>query len=272
VREKAAHPVMRPDRAPGRRRAATAVRAVATALLPVTLRDWIRTQQRRYGLQWARVGTLDFGDLRRVSPVSPCFGLDRGRTPDRHYIEQFLAACADDIRGRTLEMMDDAYTCKFGGDRVARRDVLHSVPGNPRATIVADLTRDDPVPEDAFDCIVCTQTLQFIYEPGAALRRLRRMLRPGGVLLLTGHGISRIGRREGVDDWGEYWRFTAQSLRRLFAETFPGDDVRVEVFGNVLAAVATLHGLAATELTPAELDHRDANYEVVLAVRAVRGA
>ena len=257
-------------RAPGRHGAARAVRAVATALLPVGVRDWIRAQQRRYGLQWARVGSLDFGDLHRVSPVSPVFGLDRGRTVDRHYIESFLAAHAADIQGRVLEFMDDAYTRKFGGDHVARRDVLHSVAGNPRATIVGDLTSDDPLPTDAFDCIVCTQTLQFIYEPRLALRRLRAMLKPGGVLLLTAHGTSRSGRREGVDDWGEYWRFTAQSLERIFAETFPDDDVRLEVYGNVLAAVATLHGLAATELSAAELDYRDPNYEVLLAVRACR--
>jgi hypothetical protein len=94
------------------------------------------------------------------------------------------------------------------------------------------------------------------------------MLKPGGVLLLTAHGTSRIGRRVGVDDWGEYWRFTAQSLERLFAETF--GDARIEAYGNVLAAVATLHGLAATELTDAELDYRDPNYEVLLAVRAVK--
>jgi hypothetical protein len=40
----------------------------------------------------------------------------------------------------------------------------------------------------------------------------------------------------------------------------------------VLAAVATLHGLAESELTPAELDYRDPNYEVLLAVRATRPA
>jgi SAM-dependent methyltransferase len=254
----------------GRHRVAGTVRAIGTALLPVDLRNWIRAQQRRYGLQWTRVGTVDFGQLRRVSPISPVFAFDRGQLVDRYYIEQFLSACSGDVRGRVLEMMDDAYTRKFGGARVTRSDVLHSVAGNPRATIVADLTADNSLPSDAFDCIVCTQTLQFIYEPRLALRRLREMLKPGGVLLLTAHGTSRIGRREGVDDWGEYWRFTAQSLERLFAETFPEDDVRIDGYGNVLAAVATLHGLAATELDAAELDYRDPNYEVLLAVRACK--
>jgi len=257
--------------APGQRRGARAVRALATALVPVKTRDWIRAQQRRYGLQWPRVGRLHFGDLRRVSPVSPAFAFDRGQMVDRYYIERFLSACAGDVRGHVLEMMDDVYTRKFGGDRVARSDVLHSVPGNPRATIVADLTAEPVMLADTFDCIVCTQTLQFIYDAEAALRELRRVLRPGGVLLLTAHGLSRIGRRLGADAWGEYWRFTAQSLRRMFAEIFSGDDVRLEVYGNVLAAIANLHCLAASELTPAELDYRDADYEVLLAVRAVKG-
>lgn len=254
----------------GRHRVAQAVRAIGTALLPVNVRNWIRAQQRRYGLQWTRVGTVDFGQLRRVSPISPVFAFDRGQLVDRYYIEQFLSACSLDVRGRVLEMMDDAYTRKFGGARVTRSDVLHSVAGNPRATIVADLTADNSIPTGAFDCIICTQTLQFIYDFRAALRELHRILKPGGVLLLTAHGTSRIGRREGIDGWGEYWRFTAQSMQRLLAETFSGGESRIEVYGNVLAAVANLHCLAAEELTRAELDHRDPNYEVLLAVRAVK--
>lgn len=256
----------------GRHRVAGAVRAIGTALLPVQVRNSIRTLQRRYGLQWTRVGTVEFGDLRRVSPISPVFAFDRGQLVDRYYIEQFLSASSVDIRGRVLEMMDDAYTRKFGGARVTRSDVLHSVAGNPLATIVADLTGPNSIPDDAFDCIICTQTLQFIYDFRAALHELRRILKPGGVLLLTAHGTSRIGRREGVDAWGEYWRFTAQSLRRLLTETFPGGASSIEVYGNVLAAIANLHCLAAEELTHAELDHRDANYEVLLAVRAVKEA
>ncbi len=254
----------------GRRRTARAMRAIGTALLPVDVRNWIRTQQRRYRLQWTRVGSVDFGHLRRVSPISPVFAFDRGQLVDRYYIRQFLSACSTDVRGHVLEMMDDAYTRDFGGTRVTRSDVLHSVPGNPRATIVADLTSDNPVPDDTFDCIICTQTLQFIYDFRGALRQLHRILRPGGVLLLTAHGTSRIGRREGVDGWGEYWRFTAQSMPRLLAETFPRADTRTEVYGNVLAAIANLHCLAAEELTPAELDHRDPDYEVLLAVRAAK--
>jgi SAM-dependent methyltransferase len=254
----------------GRRRAARTVRAVATTLLPMEVRNWIRAQQRRFGLQWTRVGSVDFGDLRRVSPISPVFGFDRGQLVDRYYVKQFLSAWSADVRGRVLEMMDDGYTREFGAMRVTRSDVLHSVAGNPRATIVADLTTENSIPDEIFDCVICTQTLQFIYDFRAALRELHRILRPGGVLLLTAHGTSRIGRRVGIDAWGEYWRFTSQSMRRLLTETFPATDATIEVYGNVLTAVANLHCLAAQELTRAELDFRDPNYEVLLAVRAVK--
>jgi len=171
--------------------------------LPSSVRRWIRAQRHRYRLQWPRLGRVDFGGLRRLTPVSRAFGFDRGLPIDRYYIERFLAAHAEDIRGRVLEIGDDRYTRQFGGSRVTQSDVLHVVAGNPQATIVADLTRADDVPSESFDCILCTQTLQMIVDVEAALRHLARMLRQGGVLLTTSNGINRICRREGVDAWGE---------------------------------------------------------------------
>jgi SAM-dependent methyltransferase len=213
---------------------------------------------------------VEFGDLGRLTPISRVFSLDRGLGVERYYIEQFLACNASDIQGHVLEFGDDQYTRKFGADRVTKSDVLHVAAGEPKATIVADLTCDDSIPSDTFDCIICTQTLQMIYEVRSAVRSLHRMLKPGGVVLVTSHGMSKIGRREGVDPWGEYWHFTAQSLRRLFLEVFLPQNVNIRVYGNVLAAIAFLHGLAATELRREALDHSDPDYEVIIAVRAAK--
>ena len=238
--------------------------------LPPGLRRWLRERQHRYRLQWPRRGTVDFGALRRLTPVSRIVGFDRGLPIDRYYIERFLGTHADDMQGRVLEIGDDRYTRQFGTARIRQSDVLHVVPGNPQATIVADLTRADTVPSASFDCIICTQTLQMIVDVEAALRHLARILKPGGVLLATNSGINRICRREGVDPWGEYWRFTTQSASRLLARAFPPANVRAVAYGNVLAAVAFLHGLAAEELTAEELDYHDPDFEVLVAVRAVR--
>src|SRR5438876_1720600 len=89
------------------------------------------------------VGRVQFGELRRKTPISRHFGFDRGLPIDRYYIEGFLARNAADIRGRVLEIGDNAYTRKYGGHSVTMSDVLHVAKGNPIATFVDDLATAD---------------------------------------------------------------------------------------------------------------------------------
>jgi SAM-dependent methyltransferase len=244
--------------------------AAARRTLPRRVRDWVVTTQRRLGLQWPRVGRVQFGDLRRLSPVSPVFALDRGFPIERYYIERFLTRHRDDIRGRGLEFGDTFYLDKFGGAALTAKDVFSYVPG-AGATIVGDLAGDSPLPEGQYDVIVCTQTIQMIFDIRRAVRRLASMLKPGGVLLLTTHGISKVGRHLDRDGWGEYWHLTRQAATSLFEDAFPGT-FAVEAYGNVLTATAALHGLAAEELTRDELDYGDRDFDVIIGVRAVRAA
>ncbi len=181
---------------------------------------------------------------------------------------EILARHATDIKGRVLEVGDDSYTRRFGGDRVSVRDILHVTEGNPTATIVADLAHADHIPSDAFDCIILTQTLHLVYDVRSALLTLRRILRPGGVLLTTFPGISQISIDEWSDCW--YWSFTLHSAHRMFEEVFPAQNLGIRSFGNVLAATAFLQGLAVDELTRKELDHHDPHYQTLITVRAVK--
>ena len=82
-------------------------------------------------------------------------------------------------------------------------------------------------------------------------------------------GISQISRYD-MDRWGEYWRFTSLSARRLFEEVFLPADVTVRSYGNVLAATAFLHGVAEGELRRDELNYHDPDYEVLITVRAIK--
>src|SRR5262245_14131445 len=103
------------------------------------------------------------GTLRRLTPLSDSWGMDRGTPVDRYYIEQFLAEHRADIHGRVLEGRDDHYSTRFGSG-VLKQDVLDINPANPQATLVADLAAADAIPANQFDCFVLTQTLQFIYD------------------------------------------------------------------------------------------------------------
>jgi SAM-dependent methyltransferase len=212
---------------------------------------------------------------RGLEPVSRKFGFDRGLPIDRYYVEHFLGRQAGvdeyapaDITGRVLEIGDDRYTRQFG-KQVERSDIFNFSDVGPGTTIVGDIAREEDMPADAFDCILCTQTLLVIYDFRGAIRALARGLRPGGVLLMTNPGISRLCRPD-ADLWGDYWRFTTLSMRRLLEEVFPPENVRVEGYGNVLTATAQLYGLAASELSREELDLRDPDYEVIVAARAVK--
>ena len=220
---------------------------------------------------WPPVGWVRFGDLRHLKPISSDYGNSRGLEIDRYYIEKFLMEFSGDIRGRVLEIKHNAYTRRYGGDRVTQSDVLHPVAGNPDATIVADLTNADHLPSDLFDAIIFTQTLQVIYDIRATIATLYRILKPGGVLLTTASGMAQLSL-EDFDKWGEYWRFTSLSARLLFEEAFSKGQVTVRSYGNVLAAISFLEGLAVEDLKQKELDARDRSYEVLIAVRAVKPA
>ncbi len=223
----------------------------------------------RRATRWPPVGRVRFGSLRRLTPIGGDWGFERGQPVDRYYIERFLESHASDIRGRVLEIGTDMYTRRFGGDRVTRGDVLHVAESHPHVTIIADLAEPDPerLPEEAFDCFILTQTLHVIYDVPAALRTAHRILKPGGVLLLTAPGLGRISRYD-MDRWGDYWRFTSRSLARLLEETFPGSDVAVSAHGNVMASIAFLHGLSAGELDSSELEHADPDLELLITARA----
>jgi len=229
---------------------------------------WVQRRWERL-TRWPPVGTVRFGSLRRVAPISRQFGLDRGQAIDRYYIESFLSRHAGDICGHVLEIGDDRYTRKFGDGRVTRSDILYPHSGNPQATLTADLTNAQDIPSNAFDCIIFAQTLQFIYDLRAALSHLHRILKPGGKLLATLPGISQISRYD-MDRWGDFWRFTSLSARRLFEESFPAGNVTVQAYGNVLVAVAFLEGLALEELEREELNQSDGDYELLITVRAVK--
>lgn len=207
--------------------------------------------------------------LTRLEPVSRVFGFDRGKPVDRWYIERFLATHAADVRGRVLEVAESTYTQWYGGDDVTQSDVLYAAPGNPAATVVGDLSTGDGLPRDVYDCFVMTQTLQVIYDVAAAVRGTREVLAPDGVLLATVPGISQISR-EDRRDWGDWWRFTSDSARRLFADAYGPGNVDVQAHGNVLSAACFLYGLAAEELSDDELTHHDPDFELLMTIRAVK--
>jgi SAM-dependent methyltransferase len=213
-------------------------------------------------------GKVSFGDFHRLNPISKKWGTDRGTPVDRYYIENFFDNHSQDIHGHVMAVGDDTYTRMFGGQKVIKSDVLNLLEGDPQTTIVGDLSNAPHIPSNTLDCVICTQTLQLIYDILSAVQTIHRILKPGGVLLATFPGISKSMDQE----WGSYWcwSLTPVSAAKLFGEFFQEGNINIDSYGNVLVAVSFLHGLAGEELTKEELDYHDPGYEIVIAVRAVK--
>jgi SAM-dependent methyltransferase len=241
--------------------------------LTLTAREWLRPAAERLpaGLRSRMNRKLPgrrvrWGSLRRTLPFSDCYGFDRGLPIDRYYIEAFLAREAASIRGEVLEVRDPTYAQRFGGADATQIHVVDNDATNPGATVIADLTIEGSLPYQSYDTIIITQTLHVTVDDAAGFRTLWRALRPGGTLLFTGPCVSRIDDHH---QW-DHWRYTPMGLRASLAKLLPDARVTVEAHGNVLAGAAFLYGIAAQELTHAELDADDARFPVIVCARVFK--
>jgi glycosyltransferase involved in cell wall biosynthesis len=215
------------------------------------------------------VGKVKTGDFNRVTPFSREFGYDRGGPVDRYYIENFLEENSGFIKGNVLEIGDNEYTLKYGKSAVQTSDILHIDASNTKATIIGDLSNAPQIPDNKYDSIVLTQTLHLIYNYNGALQTCYRILKPGGVLLMTVPGITHIDQGEWKNNW--LWAFTGSSIRRMLAEVFP-EPADVKTYGNVFIASAFLYGMGVNEVKKQQLDHTDPHYQVIITAKATKSA
>lgn len=199
-------------------------------------------------------------------PVSDKMGCDRGTPIDRIYIEDFLQKHAHCITGDVLEIAENTYTKRYG-DPNAKSHVLHVVPGNPEATIIGNMETGENIPENAYDCIILTQTLPFIYDFKSVIENCRKALKPDGTLLLTVPCISHISRYD-MDRWGDYWRFTDLAAKRLVEEFFPSEKVFSTIYGNYYAVKSFLAGKSVEDVLKIRLFSVDPDYQMCIAIEA----
>jgi SAM-dependent methyltransferase len=141
--------------------------------------------------------------------------------------------------------------------------VLDINTANPLATIFADLAEPDSLPAERFDCIIFTRRCIW-FRHATVVANVWRALAVGGVLLVTVPAIGRHEARKGFHH--DRWRVTKTGLEWLLAGIADGP-ADVTTYGNVLACVAFLYGMAAEELRPDELQVFDREFPLLVAAR-----
>jgi SAM-dependent methyltransferase len=122
---------------------------------------------------------------------------------------------------------DMAYRDLFGPD-VAYLGA--DLPGNPAAAIELRPDGTLPLAEGSVDAVFSSQVLEHVGDPGLYLAECARVLRPGGRLLLSTHGIM-VWHRDPVD----YWRWTGEGLQRVVTDA----GLQVVRFEGVMGLAAT---------------------------------
>ena len=104
--------------------------------------------------------------------------------------------------------------------------------GNPLASLTLNPDGSLPAADASFDAVISTQVLEHVADPGLYLSESFRVLRSGGRLLLSTHGIFHYH-----PDPVDYWRWTGAGLRRQISEA-----------GFEVTRFEGVFGLAATGL------------------------
>jgi SAM-dependent methyltransferase len=97
---------------------------------------------------------------------------------------------------------------------------LHSyVAIDLRGTPVIDVVaRGEQIPfaTGHFDVVICTQVLEYVEEPVNVIREMHRVLKAGGVLLLS---VPAMALRDGDEEFYRFLPFAVRHLLREFAES-----------------------------------------------------
>jgi SAM-dependent methyltransferase len=122
----------------------------------------------------------------------------------------------------------------------ARSYVGVDVEPGPTVDIVAP-AETLPFEDESFDCALCTQVLEHVGNPSLVCAELHRVLRPGGVALVSTHGVARYHAApgSGADD---YWRWTHTGLAKLLRDAAEWSEIEVVPNGGTAAALAYLLG------------------------------
>ena len=167
-----------------------------------------------------------------------------------------------------MEIAEKTYTDRYAsGDYTA--NILTFDKNDSNADIIGNLETGEGIVSDKYNCFIMTQTLPFIFDIKTAAENSIKLLKKGGTLLITVPGITQISRYD-MDRWGHYWSFTDLSLRKLYSDIVPSENIEIETFGNVKTAASFLYGYSQEDLIKKDFKKNDNDYQLIIGARITK--
>lgn len=222
--------------------------------------EWREFLRAAYKKKYALIPVIaDMG----TEPISRQFGTERGAPIDRYYIEQFLKNHQEFIREDVLEIEDSTYTYKFSGEHLKKAIVMDVSSKEANITFNANLETGEGVQENIADCFILTQTLMYVFDLKTTAKSIGRLLKKGGVALITCSGISQNSRRC-MDNYGCYFNFNKAVFEKMFEEEGDLQVLEVGSYGNVKTVSAHINGLCCEDLKEADFIPNDKYYPLIV--------
>lgn len=211
----------------------------------------------------SRYGIIDAISKMDLYPVSEQFATERGTPIDRYYIDIFLQHNSQYIKGEVLEIEDNTYTKKYGGNHYDSSIVMDVSSKDENIDFNANLETGEGIKESIADCFICTQTLMYIYDLQSVAQNIIKMLKPGGVALITCSGLSQNSRRC-MESYGAYWGFNEAALKRMFINIDGAEVIESGIYGNVKTVSAHINGLCIEDIDESDFKENDVCYPLIV--------
>lgn len=200
---------------------------------------------------------LSRGPAPLMTHYDSAYGASRGTPVDRALMGEFLRERGN----RALNMSQRPIVLEFGGTAAAEtylknaskcasiefREAEYLHWDNRTGQMAGDLRTG--VADSAIHtvhCVVATQVLFTQRDPLKALRSVRDLLAPGGVVIGTEPFLEPVSNYDRAR-WGDWWRFTPAGLGSLLNEAgFCG--IEIVPLGNEKLAAAQILGMACEDL------------------------
>jgi SAM-dependent methyltransferase len=161
------------------------------------MKEWIRANRKRleqdtlYSSRRPFFSPVYYGQYRVTLPLLKQFA--HGRLID--------LGCGDmpfrDLLARQIELYES----------------LDLFPRSNQVTYTGDIQHMDMIPSDTYDTAICLEVLEHVADPFLAVREIHRVLKMGGVLIVSVPHLSRLH-----DEPHDYYRYTRYGLRHLLEQ------------------------------------------------------